>query len=86
MIKQIKSIFTKLRNYRKMNSYVKELKKGRAEHLYNFTIEDAIAEKIEIERVFNKFILPDQEIPESTVGDHKSSFVSYNGVRYDNQN
>lgn len=84
MIKQIKSFFNKLRNRRKMNGYIKELEKGRAEHLYNFTIEDAIAEKIEIERTFNTFVLPDQEVPESTY-DPKASFVTYNGIPYNKQ-
>jgi hypothetical protein len=72
-----------------MKSYLEELKKDNS---FYYTDEDAfyeLQEKLqhfEVGRNTNSFVVDvPEEIPESTVGDHKASFVSYNGVRYDKQ-
>jgi len=72
-----------------MRSYIKELKREKNFDFYHITAEEAFAEmeeKIEIQQTFNTFVVPDQEIPESIVGEDKASFVTYNGVPYNKQN
>lgn len=44
MIKYIKALHNKYKNYKRMKSYMRELKSGRLFRHYTFTIEDAIEE------------------------------------------
>lgn len=87
MFKFIKSLYNRYRNRSVMKEYLEELKKDNS---FYCTDEDAfyeLQEKLqhfEVGRNINSFTVDiPEEIPESTVGDDKASFVSYNGVRYD---
>lgn len=86
MLKFIKSLYNRYKIRSAMKGYIKELKKDTSFYL---TVEEAFYElqdklHFEVEREKNSFVVDvPEEIPESTVGDHKASFVSYNGVRYD---
>lgn len=45
MLKYIKELYKRYKNYRRMKGYIRELKDERNFRFYTFTIEDAIKER-----------------------------------------
>lgn len=85
MIKRIKHYLQKRGEIKRMNDYVEQLKEPtfNGPFLQNLPLSIPFEKQIEIERASNKLLLEDQEILESTY-DPKASFVTYNGVPYNN--
>ncbi len=86
MIKAIKQFWKKRKQRQTVKGYVKQLER---DPFYYLTAEQAfeeLEEKLTIERVTYDFTVdaPEEAI-ESVVGDHKASFVTYNGVPYNKQ-